>query len=547
MKKISKFLLMAAIAFGLAACNNDVPEPQPEGNTFAVISVKLQGSPGTKAATRALPDDYNQVSKWAGNDAIDNLAVYLVDGATVSTGLYSAADFDVTQDPTSVGNGASSLTLTPNKAIQTTPGTKNVYVLINAPAEIQNTLAGVGAAGFAAAYKDAVQTILEKPATTTTAADSRGTAAGVIARYDTKDHILMTNSEDCTIDIQEGVTAAQTLAPGATAAQNRASVKAERAAARVLVTVAEGATLPVGPDGNPIGTISNLSYVVAQGERAIFLQRKADWQTPGFSWVPDADGDYNVAGGGQAYNLYDYEGLKVDYQKNLPTVADYVAATTATDILTNGLDGVFLLPNTHAGTDADNGYKKGNSAYVLIRGTFTPNSPMADGENYVAGEDFYVGANGKFYASLANSQDPAKGGVKDQTAARYVAGKVLYFAWVNPDVINPTTWRFTPVIRNNIYHIHISAFRTIGTNWNPLVPSNPNNPGRIDEDGNVIPGDNTNPFNPDPKPDNFDDNGDDKEPDNPIDPEDPIATQETWMSVDVTVAPWNIHSYGIEL
>ena len=84
-----------------------------------------------------------------------------------------------------------------------------------------------------------------------------------------------------------------------------------------------------------------------------------------------------------------------------------------------------------------------------------------------------------------------------------------------------------PVYRNNIYHISVKGFKKIGLNWNPLFPENPNTPG-----------DKT---NPDPKPNNP------HEPVPPIKPEDNLSPKETYMSVDVSVIPWNVHTYEIEL
>ncbi len=143
---------------------------------------------------------------------------------------------------------------------------------------------------------------------------------------------------------------------------------------------------------------------------------------------------------------------------------------------------------------------------------------------YTPGADFFVGANGKFYTTAANAIDPAKGGVTGQSVAKYVKGKVLYYAWVNPDAV--PAWYNSPVIRNNVYHIHITGFKNLGTNWNPLYPENP---------------DTTNPSNPDPKPSV----PGVTEPENPIVPTDPLTTSETWMSVDVKVLPWKLHSYSV--
>ena len=52
--------------------------------------------------------------------------------------------------------------------------------------------------------------------------------------------------------------------------------------------------------------------------------------------------------------------------------------------------------------------------------------------------------------------------------------------------------------------------------------------------------------NPDPKP-GKENPTDPEEPTNPIDPTDPLTTPETWMSVDVTVLPWLVHSYEVDL
>jgi hypothetical protein len=198
-----------------------------------------------------------------------------------------------------------------------------------------------------------------------------------------------------------------------------------------------------------------------------------------------------------------------------------------------------VLPTTHLeGVKVASNYKKGNTVYALIRAQFTPTAEAyADGGTYTTGTDFYVGENGKFYISAANSQDPAKGGVASQKVTKYVGGKVLYYAWANPDVV--PDWYNSPVIRNNVYHIHITGFKNLGTNWNPLFPEDPN--------GSTI-------TNPDPKPIvTVPDPSDPEnqivipEPENPINPKDPLTTLETWMSVDVTVLPWQLHSYNVEL
>ena len=110
-----------------------------------------------------------------------------------------------------------------------------------------------------------------------------------------------------------------------------------------------------------------------------------------------------------------------------------------------------------------------------------------------------------------------------QKYTEYVKGKVLYYAFVNPDKVKKTL--DAPAYRNNIYHISVKGFKTIGTNWNPLYPEDPDTP---------------NPNNPDPKP-----KGDPNTP--PYTPGDKNTPDETYMAVDVTVIPWNVHSYTIPL
>lgn len=73
----------------------------------------------------------------------------------------------------------------------------------------------------------------------------------------------------------------------------------------------------------------------------------------------------------------------------------------------------------------------------------------------------------------------------------------------------------SPTVRNQVYHAHINSFKQIG------LPNNPLNPN---------------------EPDVFGDN-----PINPIKPTDPLQTEDTYLSVQITVVPWGIHSYQIDL
>lgn len=534
MKKLSKLFLMGAVVLGLGltACNNeDVNGPVDESKANTHVSITLSMS--TKGTRAGLPNDYNYIGEWAGKDKIETIAVYLVDGTSVNAKTFDVGagkDYEVV-------NNAGTLTIIPKletAAIKTTAGTKKVYVLINGSAEVVAHLNKTPVAEFEDAYQKVALALANQGNAATSV-----TSASKLAKVDTgEDVIVMTNVQPEALVVKPNISAAQTIgaATGGDPANNRVSLNVERSVARVMVTIAnnQNFTVPANGTGTVLGTISNVTWVLAQGENSLFVQRKAQWETPNYGWKPTSTEPYLNAAG-----KYDYSGLFEGYQPApnyggtaVPTIADY---STAPAIGTESLlKGKFILPTTHqTGVKTASDYKKGNTAYVLIRAHFTPSdAAYADGGTYTTGADFFVGANGKFYTSAENAVDPTKGGVKDQTVARYVGGKVLYYAWVNPDNVTTNEWYNSPVLRNNIYHIHITGFKTIGTNWNPLFPEDPDNPQTPANGGN-----------PDPKPSV----PGVTEPENPIDPEDPLTTPETWMSVDVTVLPWLVHSYEVDL
>lgn len=548
---------MGAIALGLVACNNeDVPNPsQEEGNTHAAVTLRM--SKNSLRAGADDPSDYNAIGTWAGSDLIERISIYLVDGTAITRHAFtvggpgSGADYEAS----SVG---SDVVLTPKAeatAIKTTEGTKTVYVVVNETAGVQAHL-GVPTSPtqFHNAYNNIALVLDNSHSTIVTEPE---TSAGKLAVKNGTDNetIVMTNVTDATIDVLPNVTVAETLA--AAAPKNRASVNVQRVVARVMVSIAEGdnGVYTVGQ----IGTLTDVHWVLAQGENSLFVQQKTDFTTPNYGWVPTTDAQYwgtDITG---TNARYDYSGLYENYDATnlfggtpVATMSDYSNNTLGkvTDELDNSLSGKFLLPTTHnvvAGDASD--YKKGNTAYVLVRAKFTPYAEVfADGGTYTPGDDFYVGANGQFYKSAKNAVNPDEGGVAGQTVARYIGGKVLYYAWVNPDNVDTGQWYNSPALRNHVYHIHISGFRNLGTNWNPLFPEDPDNPKGEPEDPND-PDSPNKPLNPDPKPEPEDPDDPDypEEPENPVDPEDPLTTPETWMSVDVTVLPWQVHSYEVEL
>lgn len=523
---ISKLFMIGAVALalGFTACSSDdditssTGEKEANTNVSVTLSMSLSGNQNsTKAA--GLPEDYNYLDEWAGKDKIEKIAIYLVDGTTVTM-----KPFTVGTDYLLTKNG-NQVVLTPqtSAAIKTSAGIKKVYVLVNGTSDVEAALAATPADAFENAYKTLALTLANSGTdlAVSTSAEKLAKKNGIV-----DETIVMTNTAEITINVAPNITEVQTISGG----QNRASVNVERAVARVMVTT-ENDTYDIKSGATTLGTVSDITWVVAQGENSLFVQRKADFATPNFGWSPATDAAYISNAGSK----YDYSGLFEAYDPatqfggtTVPTMADYNTDPkgTVTADLDAQLSGKFILPNTHTiGVAEASNYKKGNTAYVLVRAKFTP-SVFIDGGSYTAGDDFYVGANGRFYISSDNAVDPAKGGVVGQTVAKYVGGKILYYAWVNPD--NVPNWYNSPVVRNNVYHVHITGFKNLGTNWNPLYPEDPNSPT---------------PTNPDPKPNV----PGVTEPENPIDPTDPLTSPETWMSVDVTVLPWTLHSYKVDL
>lgn len=50
---------------------------------------------------------------------------------------------------------------------------------------------------------------------------------------------------------------------------------------------------------------------------------------------------------------------------------------------------------------------------------------------------------------------------------------MVYYAWLNPNTQSADTWFASPVLRNNIYHMHITDFTRMGLSAIPFVPRQP--------------------------------------------------------------------------
>lgn len=554
MKLKTCFIWTLGVFLGLSSCKEDRSEMQnvgDKGDTYASVSLSLgiDNFRSMAISTESESDDddknnYNFKGEWVGNDVIRTVDIYLVGtetGAVVSSGQYEFADFIVenaTNDRT--------VTLSPRKAIKTTAGNKKVYALVNAPQVIREKLATTNKTEFEQRWAEAQEAYAVTVTTASTADEYKtksqaGISAIASVNSEDKDIIFMSNSQDVTINVEANVSHDDAK----NGVKNQAQVPVKRLAARVVVT-AENATFEIRNGEKVLGTISNITFSVAQGERKYYIQQKKEGvplliKTPAFEQT--SLGDKNVMN-----THYDYSDL---YTKDRAVVTKANGASLSANEIGAVQKPAFLLEATHrtgikredAGviTYEGNGFHKGNTAYVLVRAKFTPHDDAWAANNKdekMADGTFYIGSiTGKIYSTKANVTDPAKGGVTGQKYRTYKEGKVLYYAYVNPNNLDRTKVTAAPVFRNNVYHVHISGFKNIGHNWNPLFPEA--------DDPNT-----NNPKNPDPKPTNPDSPNQpdpNEDPTLPVDPSTPLPSQDTYMSVSISILKWDVHSYSINL
>lgn len=515
-------ILLGLLTIGLVAltsCKKEPEKPQNEGTTYVSVAINLQSS--LRAGTGTTDDEFNPKGTWNGKDAIETIAVYVVGDGSVSYGQYTKADFKINK-----ATDGDNISIKPNKAILTTPGAKKIYALINAPEAITKTLEKSMPAHFNEAYAKAVEDM-----------KTADVARDVTRENGEKeDVIMMSNADECKIDVIDGVSKEEAKT------KNLAKVNVKRVVARVILTTTQPSYDIKLQDGTVLGTISDITYAVAQGERAFYISQQKNKGgsiiTPGYSFLPavnPADKSKLTNYADQA-KIYDYDDLQttVDNPRKA-LVAENL--TAALEIGKKSLESsAFIFEASHkfgeAGqtiADYSGGFRRGNTPYVLVRTKFTPNDnafyndyqknmfKRGDGTFY-RGEDGLLYARNKPFKSKRTNEI-----VPEQKYTEYKAGKVLYHVFVNPDDVLKTL--DAPAYRNNIYHISVTGFKTLGLNWNPLYPEDPDTPDQK---------------NPDPKP-----KDDPNTP--PYVPGDFNTPKETYLAVEVNVIPWNVHSYNIEL
>lgn len=509
MRKLQIFFLVSVVALGLGltGCSDDVSdanEPGAKGTTYASLSIAFPKTAVTKAD---LPGDYNENGKWIGRDVIEKITVFLVNESlgTIDSTSFTEGKFKGIDD-----KGV----LKPALAIKATPGQQvKAYVVINDMKDkVVTTLKGVTPLKFAEAFSAAAEAI-----------------ASEVSAYNTekeKDVILMTNDEaPKAVTLVEGVTEAEAIAGTA----NLIKVNVQRVVSRAIVTIKTGFTEKIAvadANGDKVSTITitDVKYGVGQSNRKFFILQPTDFTTPApvYTYKPGVVDD----------SMFDNSGLAA--MSEVSKIADKANANVVVALGDETL-GKFVLPVTHA----EKGYVKGNTTYFEIQVTFTPDAVDGDG-TYAAGADVYLNSyDGKFYTTRALAE------ANGYKATRYkgdgTKGAIAkYIVWLNPDVVPGTRpdgklASESPTVRNQVYHVHITGFKKIG------VPNNPLNPG--------IPEDPTKPIGPgnevDPKYPA--DPNDPKDPLNPIDPTHPLETEDTYLSVEITVLPYTVHSYDVDL
>ena len=581
--------MAVALGAGLTACSSDNLDPKDpttvgqKASTYMSVSFEFPAATGTRATDdgqgKPAPD-FNNQGIWKGQDKIEKVEVYVFKaaGATADDAdqrealqSFSETDLAFTQNPATGSPYVNS-----KKAFKVEKGLKTVFVVINPTTNSTALLAAANTLGaFKAAYASAGMQ-MDNPTTLQADMTDDKTRADEVARVENKgqaiakDVILMTGPST-TKFIEDGVSEAVAVS----GQKNRAALTVQRAAARVLVTSKEDSYNIKGVDPEDLtntsfvaATVSKFTYGVAQGENKFFFVQKvntnaadkAAFTTPAFAvinangefWSADQMHDYINVG-----KNYDYSGLwknKANYPEYKGLKVETLANNGLSDItgkLSAKLESEFVLPTLHKYNEerAQSGYRKGNTAYIIIRALLTPkkfvdaHGDISTNTADIQGKDFYLGANGVYFLNKDHVQDPAHYGVVGQTAQKFLKGKVIYFAWLNPDEVAKAV--NSPVIRNNVYHVQIKNVTGVGSNWNPLIPFDPNDPTvpapgtPYDPNNPTFP---NNPNNPDPRPDNP------LEPiAPPVDPKDPLTFKETWMSVSVAILPWQVHSYEIEL
>ncbi len=521
MKKVTSFLMVAAIAFGFAACNSeDGPNVDTrDGKTYTRVTVQQsQDVPSTRALNEGVIGTQKE-------DHVGNGYLFYQSNPSQNIPLTKKTD------PAS-GNPGTSAVWTSAAFETTLTGIQNVAFFLN------NRLA-LNAADYSPTKTISIDKLYD-------VIDLAGADKG----------FLMT-SKTGSIDIQAGKSK-ETVEGSTTEADNNFNFTVERVVSKAQLRQHANA-LTTGK--NIPGTISNLKYSIAGSAKKLYLfkdqapdaSRTLDGSTyeyTGYTSAIDSDGPTEYT---NIQKLSDSPDNAPDATSDYNNfrVKDLLSTTTDPE---SGASGVYFFENSMSTVIAKQGdlfynriayakvYAKyvpaDNEGYKLDGGNVVPamtadytggtytDVPVSDtwhdanpglGYGGEAGSwtlssmtdepgTFYIGADGRIYTSLLASR--AAGNEKSK---KYDAGKMVYLTPLNAQKKDQTFVVNADTRRNNIYDLTVIGFDGIGSNYDRVDPSDPNIP------------------QPTPNPD---------EPE--IDEDVPVDPATTFMRVSATILNWNL-------
>lgn len=524
-KKFFLALLAPLFMGGLVACNkqasNDLtPEGQSTGDTYISVTFSTANPNSTARAAVKEEEDFNPIGEYMGRDKIENVNIYMINALDESI---EVKKFDNTTNFKKDLDGNAKTREYRTEAWKTSAGKKIVYVYVNiAGTPIETALdAALDKASFEKANNEAYALV------------ENGAVMDIYAKLDgdNKDVIAMNTIAPVDLDVKGGIK--KEAAEAGT--DNCAKVTVRRLVGQAAVTSTE-TTYEIkekfkSETETTLATLGDFKWDVMQFEQKTYLMPQATeanadvlkvayCKTPSFEFIT-TDDNYTTGTGnaGDKYAYRAFTGKKVE-----KFTRDANDETNVANIVKTPMQ--FITETTHqfggklevdGGTTPFTGYRKGNTAYVIVSAKINP-SNWADGEEAKEGEDLYFGVKDhKFYKELEAAKTANKVASvpeSDQLNApdnviKYTDGICYYVAWLNPnDKKDPTV---SPVLRNNIYHVNITGMKELGYTRNPFDPTD------------KTPKDPDDPKTPDPK--------------------DPLYPSETHMSVEINVVNWGVHSY----
>lgn len=516
--------MVAAIALGFAACNNeDVPEVN-EGGTFARVTVQQAQ---LKSGLRATEED---VVGTTDEDKVHSGYLFFETKAGIPLSM--------TGTPSAVGNNHAVYT---SQAIETEPMTDVTLAVFlnnrlnlnltdykaNATFSINDLDKVIGTSGFLMTSTAKVD------------ANNKKTISPNIAKTEVEDG-ANTNNES----------------------KNNFNFDVERVVAKVQVHAPGAAYTMEGVTGGTINTSTYLKYALAGSAKTSYLFR--DNASDRQLGTDNRYGTFKSA-------IHDVAAPELQKMSDAAINATITSNFAVKDFNTNddagkSANGIYFLENSYNPSSPITGpgqLKYSRIAYVKVYTSFTPTGGKkldggvltdANASDYstsrqyrvsvtnnwyndhlpAAGYDytgsgtpedpymllindaagtFYIGADGVFYTTLDAARLAG-----NTSAKKYVGGKMVYKTPVNSQLDNTGTYtEYADTRRNNIYQLTITGFSALGENYDWTDPD-------------------------DPEIKKPEDN-----PDEPTTPDDPVDPAKTYMRVHAKILNWNMVQRNVVL